>query len=156
MIRRFISLTVALMFVVFAMAQANDKANRYTTQSLLTTGKWVKIRVNKAGVYSISKTQLSSMGFNNPDNVCLYGYNLPVLPESNIENICDDLTEIPLYRRNDGSCLFYSFGLTRWKRKTSSSSEFKHFNNPYSQYVYYFVTENHGGSPKALTSTHFT
>ena len=78
MIRRFISLTVALMFVVFAMAQANDKANRYTTQSLLTTGKWVKIRVNKAGVYSISKSQLSSMGFNNPDNVCLYGYNLPV------------------------------------------------------------------------------
>lgn len=156
MIRRFISLTVALMFVVFAMAQANDKANRYTTQSLLTTGKWVKIRVNKAGVYSISKSQLSSMGFNNPDNVCLYGYNLPVLPETNIENISDDLTEIPLYRRSDGSCLFYSFGLTRWERKTSSSSEFKHFNNPYSQYVYYFVTEKQGESPKALNSNTFT
>lgn len=156
MIRRFITLAVAMLLAINAtIAQTSNKADRYTKQSLLAEGKWVKIRVNKAGVYSLTKSQLSSMGFTNPNNVSLYGYNLPVLPEANIENISDDLIEIPLYRRADGTCLFYSNGLTRWERKTSLSSEFKHFNNPYSKYIYYFVTEKKQGNPQQIqTVTH--
>lgn len=90
---------------------------RYAEHSKLATGKWVKIRVKNEGVYQLTSATLKSMGFNNPDKVSLYGYNLPFLPEANIENLDDDLTEIPLYRKKNGTLLFYSCGTIEWKRK---------------------------------------
>ncbi len=118
-----------------------DDNSRYTAHSLLASGHWVKIRVNDAGVYELTKSKLSSMGFSVASKVRLYGYNLPVLPESNIEDIADDLTEIPLWRKDNGSVLFYSCGPTKWTRPLRAS-EFTHFNNPYSHYIYYFITES--------------
>lgn len=84
--------------------------SRYTKQSLLSTGRWVKIRVPEEGVYQLTPTTLKSMGFSDPSSVRLYGYNLPFLPEQCIENLDDDLTELPLYRRDNGTLLFYSCG----------------------------------------------
>ena len=140
-------LMTALIMFCSSSNTAAAQNGRYTDHSLLSQGKWVKIRVKDAGVYAITKSQLASMGFKNPSQVCLYGYNLPVLPEAGIEQLRDDLTEIPLYRRDDSSLLFYSFGTTRWTRKSRNSSEFSHFNNPYSKYVYYFLTERTEGQP---------
>ena len=158
MIRRILSFILLTALTLTANAQA-----RYREHSRLNNGKWVKIRVEDEGVYSITSGMLTGMGFNNPDKVSLYGYNLPFLPETHIENINDDLTEIPLYRREDGTLLFYSCGTTRWTRSSLSSSEFTHVNNPYSRYIYYFVTEQAETAPlrikareiddDALTST---
>lgn len=147
MIKKILSILFVLLISVPLSAQGN-KAERYADHSLLASGKWVKIRVSDSGVYEISKSKLSSMGFSNPANVSLYGYNLPILPETFIENIYDDLVEIPLYRKNDGSVLFYSCGPTLWQRK-KNTSDFTHINNPYSSYIYYFLTENSNG-PKEM------
>ncbi|MCM1312481.1 MAG: type IX secretion system sortase PorU [Bacteroides sp.] len=114
--------------------------SRYAEHSLLASGRWIKIKVSSAGIYELTKSKLSSLGFNNPSRVHLYGYNLPVLPETNIENISDDLTEIPLWRKDNGALLFYSCGTTKWTR--TQASEFTHFNNPYSKDIYYFLTES--------------
>lgn len=143
-------LLTALILFCFSYSYTSAQSSRYAEHSLLSKGKWVKIRVKDAGVYSLSKNQLASMGFMNPAQVCLYGYNLPVLPEACIEQISDDLTEIPLYRRDDNSLLFYSCGTTQWSRKSQTSIEFDHFNNPYSKYVYYFVTERTDSVPAAF------
>ncbi len=116
-------------------------SSRYAEHSLLASGRWVKIRVNNAGIYELTKSKLSSLGFKNPSKVRLYGYNLPLLPETNIEKISDDLTEIPLWHKENGALLFYSCGTTRWTR-SQKASEFIHFNNPYSNYIYYFLTES--------------
>lgn len=118
----------------------------YASHSVLSTGRWVKIRTGSEGVYQLSPATLSSMGFNNPSAVRLFGYNISLLPEQSIENIADDLTEIPLYRRSDGTLLFYSCGTVKWTR---SASGFTHQNNPYSQYLYYFLTE---GTPAAFNT----
>lgn len=120
-------------------------SERYADSSLLASGKWVKIRVKDAGVYELSKSKLLSIGFKNPDKVRLYGYNLPVLPEGNIENLPDDLTEIPLWRKSNGSVMFYSCGPTLWTR--TSQKIYEHFNNPYSTHIYYFLTENDSIEP---------
>lgn len=136
MIRRILSF-----ILLIALALTVNAQTRYRNHSQLSKGKWVKIRVKDAGVYSITSSMLSGMGFSNPDKVSLYGYNLPILPETHIENISDDLTEIPLYRSEDGTLLFYSCGTTRWTRSSVTSSEFTHVNNPYSRYIYYFITE---------------
>lgn len=114
---------------------------RYTRQSLLATGKWMKIRVKDEGVYQLSPTALKNMGFSNAAKVRLYGYNMPMLPEAKIENIADDMMEIPVYRKSNGTILFYSCGTTEWK-KSSSGKYFTHKNNPYSSYIYYFLTES--------------
>lgn len=112
------------------------------TTSVLATGKWVKISVNKEGIYQLTPDKLSSMGFSNPSKVRLYGYGLEFLPETNIQDIDDDLTEIPLWRKNDGTVLFYSCGTTRWYLSNTTPATFTHRNNNYSNEICYFVTES--------------
>lgn len=146
MIKRIVTIVLVCALALQAYSQS-EEANRYAAHSVLASGKWVKIRVKNEGVYAISKSKLQQMGFSNPDKVCLYGYSLPILPETYIEDINDDLTEIPLWRRNDGSLLFYSPGTIKWQRKQNSSTVFTRLNNPYSSYIYYFVTEKAEGQP---------
>lgn len=128
------------LFIVMTLALIANAQSRYAEHSKLSTGKWVKIRVADEGVYQLTSATLKGMGFNQPDKVRLYGYNLPILPEAQIENINDDLTEIPLYRKPNGTLLFYSCGTIQWSRKTSKGI-YTHKNNPYSNYIYYFLTE---------------
>ena len=146
MIRRIVTIVLVFALAMQAYSQSSA-ASRYAEHSALASGKWVKIRVKNEGVYAITKSKLQKMGFSNPEKVSLYGYNLPILPETYIENIDDDLTEIPVYRRSDGTLLFYSYGTTKWQRKNNSMSTFTRINNPYSSYIYYFVTEKTEGQP---------
>lgn len=135
---------------VEAQMRSSEPVSRYASNSLLASGKWVKIRVKSEGVYELTKSKLSSMGFSKPDRVRLYGYNVPVLREGNIELIPDDMQEIPLWRKQNGNLLFYSCGTTKWTRKNSTTVEFAHFNNPYSDYVCYFLTDSPEGTPVAF------
>lgn len=150
---RFLYTLLTLLLLTFTSSHATD----YAAHSVLSSGKWVKIRVANEGVYQLSPSTLSNMGFGNSASVRLFGYNLPILPEENIEDIYDDLQEIPLYRRGDGTLLFYSFGTVNWVRE---GSNFIHQNNPYSQYVYYFLTEGTPATFRAespsTTPTHTT
>ncbi|MDE5740051.1 MAG: hypothetical protein K2H92_07050, partial [Bacteroidaceae bacterium] len=91
------------LFIVMALALMANAQSRYAEHSKLSTGKWVKIRVADEGVYQLTSATLKGMGFSQPNKVRLYGYNLPILPEAQIENIDDDLTEIPLYRKSNGT-----------------------------------------------------
>lgn len=141
-----------LCLTVVAMGRAQTDADqRYTRNSVLSQGKWVKIRVDQAGVYQITTSALRSMGFSNPDNVRLYGLNLELLPENAIENIDDDLVEMPLYR-TDNKVLFYGRGTTRWtmNRATATTALFTHTNNPYSKSICYFLTERTDSVPKSF------
>ena len=137
------------LFLLLALTLTVYAQTRYAEHSRLSTGKWVKIRVADEGVYQLTSSALAGMGFSHPDKVCLYGYNRPFLPEACIENLEDDLVELPLYRKSDGTLLFYSCGTIEWKRKNASSA-FTHRNNPYSSYVYYFLTET-TGTPATFT-----
>ncbi len=128
--------------------RAGQQQERYVGHSVLAQGKWVKIRVAEEGVYQLSKSFLASAGFSNPDGVKLYGYGGlvqdSVITYSGTGANYDDLTEIPLYR--DGSkLLFYADGTTRWRYVRS---KWRHVNNPYSSYSYYFLTE--GDTPAAM------
>lgn len=128
---------------------------RYTDTSVLSTGKWVKIRVPKEGIYMLTKSQLSSMGFTNADKVKLYGYGgrlqNKVITYEGANADCDDLEEVPLYKGEKGF-LFYAEGVIRWSDWTYSSAYRSYIstrtNNPYSSYSYYFLTE--GEAPMAF------
>lgn len=122
-------------------ADAPTPANRYAPQSVLSMGKWVKIRVEKEGVYQITRQQIASMGFSDLSKVKLYGSGGQMLPQvfsfSGSDALADDLQEVPLYRRQD-ALLFFSEGVVSWKWNIN---RWTHENNPYSSYAYYFLTE---------------
>lgn len=114
-----------------------ETPNRYSYNSVLDSGRWVKIRVKESGVYKITRSELSKMGFKNPDKVRLFGYGGRILPETNIHELSDDLREVPLWREKD-YLLFYANGTIRWDYV---SNRYVHKQNHYSQYSYYFLNE---------------
>ncbi len=140
-----------LLLFCFTLSAYADDVEGYSENSVLSSGTWVKIRISGAGVYQLTNSDLRSMGFSNPERVKLYGLNMEVLPESGLENLPGDITEIPLYRMSD-KVLFYGRGTTRWTLSSSSenSAQFIHFNNPYSIYTYYLLTE--GDNPKEFST----
>lgn len=123
--------------MLLAASRRSSDAERYTRNSVLSSGRWVKIRVNESGVYKITHSELSKMGFKNPDKVRLFGYGGRLLPETNIHELPDDLKEVPLWRENN-YMLFYANGTIRWDYNTN---HFAHKQNHYSKYSYYFLNE---------------
>ena len=85
--------------VAMQRAQATRNADeRYAAGSVLAQGKWVRVSVKENGVHKITDNELKKMGFQNPDSVRLFGYGGHMLPETGLENLPDDLQEIPLWR----------------------------------------------------------
>ena len=111
--------------------------NRYADNSVLSSGKWVKIRIAESGVHKLTYSALRSMGFNDPSKVRLYGYGGAVLPETDLQNLTDDLPEQPLWR-GDGYMLFYGQGPVSWKK---TAQGYEHEVNTYSDWGYYFLTD---------------
>lgn len=113
-------------------------AERYTHNSVLASGRWVKIAITSDGMYRLTRSMLKGMGFANPDNVRLYGYGGHRLSEvSEPENEFDDLEEVPLYKANADTWLFWGNGLLYW---TGNTRIF----NPYATQACYFLTEADG------------
>ena len=124
---------------------------RWKNESVLSKGKWAKLRVKKEGIYTLTPSFLAKMGFNDPSKVKLFGYGGRILEEnwkfSGSQKVTDDLEEVPLYRKSNGNALFFAEGTIRWTFN-SSFNRWTHENNPYSKYSYYFITE--GEKPAVL------
>ena len=130
-----------------ALAQRISRANevaRHSSHSVLSAGYWVKIRVAENGIYMLTHAYLKSLGFDSPEAVRLYGYGGHLLSESDVKDWRDDLCEVPLWREAD-RVLFYANGSVRWKLE--SDRTFTHTRNPYSDYGYYFLTEDTVAAP---------
>ena len=127
------------------MTAGDAVAGRYAEHSVLASGKWVKIRVADKGVYQLTKSRLAGLGFSDPSKVKVYGYGGEKLSETNIQDLTDDLKQVPTWRKDDGSLLFYAKGTVKWTR--SGTRNFIHTQNPYSQYSYYFITDSGDDEP---------
>ena len=110
---------------------------RYTYNSMLSSGKWVKIKIAESGIHKLTYSSLRSMGFSDPSKVRLFGYGGAVLPETNLQDLADDLPEQPLWR-GDNYILFYGQGPISWKK---TAQGYEHEVNTYSDWGYYFLTD---------------
>ncbi len=132
-----------------ASRAARAATQRWADTSVLATGKWVKIRVDREGIYQLTDAALKAMGFSRPDHVRLYGYGGRIQPETfdfdDADCPADDLEQVPLLRTGQGA-LFFAEGTERW---TLSGTQWTHTNNTYSSYSYYFLTES-DDAPAAL------
>ena len=111
----------------------------YTDQSKLADGKWVKIRVSESGVCRMSFSEIESAGLN-PQQLRVFGYGGALLEQNFQKEKIDDLPQVPVYVGSD-FVLFYVQGTISW---TYNGSRFAHTRNTYTDYGYYFLTDNVG------------
>lgn len=118
----------------------------YTTESVLKSGNIIKIRVNETGIYMIPYDSIAAWGLQ-PNNVCVLGYGGAMLSENFMLERYDDLPPVSFYMHtgadkqfNSGDyILFYAQGPIKWT--LDKNNYWRHTQNPYSHYGYYFVTD---------------
>ncbi len=115
----------------------------FAQNSVLSAGKWLKIKLSQDGVYKISHAQLKELGFNNPADVRVFGNDAGMLSFKNREYTTDDLIENNIFKSSD-YILFYAKGTTRWEY-VNSSKMFMPIVHLFSDYVYYFLTDRNTG-----------
>ena len=134
-----------------AGSASSEAASRYAAHSVLANGKWAKIKVSSTGVYQLTNELIRRAGFSNPDKVKIYGYggNLQneVLDDAYLRSH-DDLKEVPTYVSN-GRRLFYAEGPVSWASATAK----RRIRNPYSDFGYYFLTEDDSGTPATIADS---
>ena len=119
---------------------------RYASHSVLSAGRWVKLRVSDNGIHMLTHANLRNMGFDNPDKVRVFGYGGHLLPEGNTSLWRDDLCEVGVWRGGD-RILFYANGPVKWTLERDNT--FTHTRNPYSNFGYYFITDTEDASANA-------
>ena len=144
--KRVKSLTYTFTRETNASKIATNNSLTTITNSVLATGTWKRIYVDKSGVYKISKSFLTSLGFNanaiNPKKIQIYGLGGRMVPLANNTLFPYDLTEnaIQVVGESDGTfndedyILFYGEGMDNW------SSENKTNLNLYADRSYYYIT----------------
>lgn len=142
-----------LFTIILALISISAYARyEFAEESVLKEGKWIKIAVKETGIHKITYQQLKDMGISNPANVHIHGVGGAMLDEnfaSGLETYKDDLPENAIYFNNgeDGIfnendyILFYAQGPISLKYNENKGL-FTHLVNPYSNYGYYFITEN--------------
>ncbi len=122
-------------------------SSRYAPNSVLASGKWVKISVTSSGMHLLSRQQLQGMGFSNPDNVRIHGYGGAMLSDVLDPALyVDDLPQVPAELTSRG-LVFYAVGPSQIE--SDASGVLSHSVNPYSSKGYYFLTEN-GSTPRLV------
>ena len=136
---QFIILFLAVQMVCPVAALAFN-VDVYAPTSVLASGKWVKISVEETGVHFISASSLRSWGFKNPSAVRIYGYGgAPIADRLTESTYIDDLPMVQAHYVASG-IYFYAQGPVSWSKLRAG--QYTHTKNPFSDYGYYFLTEN--------------
>jgi len=130
---------------------ANETQKTYTSNSVLKTGKWFKIKISQEGVYKLTYKELKNIGIEEPENIRIYGNGGKMLSTQNIDFRHDDLVENAIYVNDGGDgifgdgdfILFFGSSPHTWKYDETSSI-FKHSLNKFNDYSYYFLTSSLG------------
>lgn len=118
----------------------------YSTESVLNSGNIIKIRVSESGVHVIPYDSLTTWGLK-AESVCVLGYGGAMLSENFMNERYDDLPPVSIYMHkgadnvfNSGDyILFYAQGPVQWQM--DKNGDWRHIQNPYSNYGYYFVSD---------------
>jgi hypothetical protein len=114
--------------------------------SVLASGKWIKVSTDQSGIHKVTFEQLQSMGFQTPQNVKIFGAPPGKLSQMNLESSTDDLTEYRIWQTKDkqkNDCLLiYIPGNVTWEFDTISKS-FIHNINQFAQgRTFLYLTED--------------
>lgn len=100
---------ISLLLVVACAAQLAVAlpTSYYASGSLLSSGKWVKVKVSTTGMQEISFDKLRELGFSDPSKVAVYGYSGIELSSYEFStSMPDDLPAVPVASYGD-KLVFY-------------------------------------------------
>ena len=135
----------------------------YAQQSVLRSGDWYKLAIEKTGVYRISFDLLKKMGVDpgkiNPQHLKVYGQGGGMLPQPNHISRPVDLIENAIFvsGESDGTfdkpdfILFYAEGADKVEYDVSRNV-FHYENNIYSDKNFYFLTIGEDPGKRISTS----
>jgi len=113
----------------------------YAHSSVLSSGKWIKIKIKESGIYRITLTELTDLGISSLENIRIFGNGGSMLSYQNAEPRADDLIENHILIEND-AVFFYGDGITQWEYDENSETfiQKKHL---YSDFAYYFLSSEY-------------
>jgi len=132
-------------------AMESATIHEYAPASVLSSGDWFRISLEKDGLYQLSYSDLAAMGVAvsgiSSSQLRIHGYGGGMLPERVGDTRYDDLPEIPLMVMDGGDgrfdagdyLVFYGQGLRNWKFDAQADL-FKHQEHLYSDESFYFIT----------------
>jgi len=147
-----------------ALSSARINAHVYASNSVLSSGKWIKIAVTDDGIYKVDYDFLTRNGFTSSElsltGLQLFGNGGGMLPLQNSIARADDLTEnaIEMVDADQSGTfnagdyfLFYGEGPNRWTYN-NSEKKYLHSKNFFSDSTFYFITVSSSGNGKRITS----
>ncbi len=151
-------LLIAAFAAILAVATASTgvsalDVSHYASNSVLSEGKWVKIKVPSTGMHLISNADLKAMGFNDISKVNVYGTGGRMVKEALVETMPDDLPLIESVVTSRGILFFGNDNVT-WSRNANGT--FSHTLNPYCDDSYYFVSDRDVERPQMQRATVLT
>jgi hypothetical protein len=138
-------------FILLAFLVTGAGLHVFAQSSVLATGKWYKLAVDKQGIYRIDFNTFRSMGFNpsstDPQRIKIFTQGAGMLPQPNSETRISDLREIALFIQGEGDgqfnqqdfILFYGEGPERISFDAARQT-FAYEKNIYAKSNYYFIT----------------
>ena len=146
-----------------ALSSARINAHVYASNSVLSSGKWIKIAVTDDGIYKVDYDFLTRNGFTSSElsltGLQLFGNGGGMLPLQNSIARADDLTEnaIEMVDADQSGTfnagdyfLFYGEGPNRWTYN-NSEKKYLHSKNFFSDSTFYFITVSSSGNGKRIT-----
>lgn len=133
-------------------------------QSVLATGSWYKVAVEKNGVYKISNKTFKKMGFDpsktDPRKIRIYGNAGGMLPQPNQAPRPEDLVENAIFISGEADgkfnsedyILFYGQGADNYFFKQSKGI-IAYEKNLYADKNYYFITVSETNGKRITTDT---
>ena len=137
-----------ILLMVLCLTSIAAMAHTYSSHSVLSSGKWVKMSVTQTGMHYLTYDEIQRAGLD-PQQIRIYGYGGARLPQDFSQTKIDDLPQVPYYvvtgadgQFNQGDYIvFYAQGLECWQY---NGSRFVHVNNPYSTRGFYFLSDDAG------------
>ncbi len=135
---------------------SNEKSFTFASNSVLASGKWIKLAVKQTGIYKITYSDFLTLGINTNNlainQISIFGNPAGMLPEANNLTKYDDLNELSIivkdlnnngfFDQND-YILFYGQSPVVWKYN-STKGLYEHQINYYADQTYYFLTTEAG------------
>ena len=148
-------LSVLLLFVFGIKAKGQS--------SVLSTGQWYKVAVEKNGVYKISYNDFKKMGFDagsiDPRKIKIFGNEGGMLPQANAISRPADLTENAIYIPGEEDGIFNSGDYILWYAEGPDlvqydvqRSVFRYESNLYSTKNFYFITVSNENGKRAAST----
>ena len=127
-----------LILIVFPERSLAFPADTYAENSVLASGRWVKISVPEDGLYILTPSRLRSWGFTDVSKVVVRGYG--GRRQSDILSRSNYIDDLPIVQTvtTDRGIVFYGVGAGVWT-ESSQAGYYYYRQNDYSSAGYYFI-----------------